>query len=208
MQYRLHGRQSAPVYNSQKQAGIPTCFSPPGQPIPHTSTAVWQIECPILLPHGSLSLFLFLLLTLSFLQTNLLVSHLDSRQLCCPSLAWILSPFYSVSCPVQPGILHLVLFPLIRADTAPLQPLLPSCALQDLRLAASGGSPTLSPPYLDSTFLQFCQTPPGFMTTLKVMESWGGGEGKFPDEFSLHHNMEMASTKGSGNVCGHGDTPA
>lgn len=33
--------------------------------------------------------------------------------------------------------------------------------------------------------------------------------GNFPDEFSLHHSLEMApsSTKGSGNVCGHQKTP-
>lgn len=35
------------------------------------------------------------------------------------------------------------------------------------------------------------------------------GRGNFPDEISLHHNLEMApsSTKGSGDVCGHQKTP-
>lgn len=118
---------------------------------------------------------------------------------------------FFTGCPVQPGLQ--LLFPLIRANTASLQPLLPSHALQDPPLAESGGSPTLSHfiltarSYSSANPSWFHDHPPN--TFCQQWKAGGVARGNFPDEFSPHHNLEMApsSTKGSGNVCRHQKTP-
>lgn len=190
MQYRLQHRQSAPIYNSHKQAGVLTCFSPPGRPTLHTSATLWQTVCSTLLPHGLLSLFLFLLPALPPSPTSLPANTFAQFL---PGLLTALLPFppadpLSVSLNfLQVALSSLAFnfsFPLSGLTLLPcnpFSPLMPSKTHHWQSLEAAQLYPTLSWQHVPTAL----PTPPGFMTILQIPFVSNGRLGGWRGETSL-----------------------